>query len=219
MNRVWGVDTLTGLSRTFEVISLTSANLKLLESRVSELDEYSEELPVDELQQLQETAARLKTLQEEVQLLFAQIGKSIHLADRIGDEVTCELDVDGETLLMMISTFDREKLGYFLSTLLKIIAKADSVAVTLYRQFQALISAKYPAYEIDDENPPSYATYGEGHMMFLQDLDNTEESSDSSEMIQSLANWCGEDHSNLGHLRSTVEKMHCELKTKAPAPV
>lgn len=215
MSRAWGVDTVTGLSRTFEIISLTSANLTLLESRVSDLDEYEEDLPVDELQHLRETAARLRMIREELNLVFAQIGESIHLADVIGNEETDETQEDGQTVVWCMSTFNRTHLCKFLSTVLKILATAEAIAVTLYRQFHALILARYPAYERDHAAPPPYASYGQGHLLYLQDLDDTEDHMEASEMIQRLSHWCGEDCSNIRHLFLFVKELTSSLTTKA----
>ena len=152
-------------------------------------------------------------------MLFAEIGNNLDVAACIGDEASPETEVNGKIWIYATPIFGRVELCGYLSTLSKLIDKADTVAVTLYRQFQSLSSAMYPADEIMDENPPSYATYREGHLIPLQDLDNEEESSDFSETFENLADCCDDVHCSIEQLRSMVEEIHCDLKTKAPAPV
>jgi hypothetical protein len=210
MSRIWGVDTLTGLGRTFEAVSLAEVNLSNLVSRVSDLDEWDEHLPVNEAQHLREAAARIQPLREELHQLFTELGEHIHLSYHICDEKFQEVhESDGirETYTPACQ-FNRNDLVKYDARLLIVLTKAETLAIEINRQAQTLVTAKYPDYEVpsDDATFVSGYGYGDGILTCVQDLDGSEETGDLSEALQSLVNCSGEDASNLRYLHSYVEQ-------------
>ncbi|WLD14656.1 hypothetical protein [Planctellipticum variicoloris] len=204
----WGVDRLTGLGRTFEALSLAEANLSHLDSRVKELDDWDNQLPVDEVQAVRETAARIRPLRDDLVKIFSDLGDRIHMSPWICDErIESEMPLNGKlTLLAPVGQFNRKDLAQTTSKLVTVLAKAEIIAAELCRQAQILVKAMYPEYQIAANETAVMPGYPCGDTMGVQDLGDSEGPSHLSETVQDLVNYCIEDGHRIWKLRSLVEE-------------
>lgn len=208
MSRDWGVDRLTGLGRTFEAIALAEVNLSILTSKVNDLDAWNDHLPVNELQAVRETAARIRPLRDELAQILFHLGDRLHCADYVCDEAFSEQStVNGKPVTWTpFGQFNRKHFAEYVSKLVNVLAKAESLAVELNLQAQTLVKVRYPAYVAEGDRATSMSGYGEGHLMMVQNLDDSEETGELSEVLLELVNYGGEDASNIRYLRSYVEE-------------
>lgn len=217
MCQFWAVENLTGLGVTLEAIALAEINLADLASRASELDDWHSFLPTDDLQQINETTARVSAVQEELHGLHVSLGATIFYSTLCRDEPYSHDGMfDGYRLGKDSSQFNRHDLLVFLSKLSALLAKGVRIGVTISQQAQALTKAIYPAYECPKESQTHLVEYGEGHGVVYQDLDNSKQSHGFPIALQKVVVYSGEDTSNLRILISQIEEKHRELSAQIP---